>query len=78
MASHELVRDVRVKGAIGVVELEEPVRDMGRLQREFVEMGVWIRPFGKLVYIMPPFMIEEEELTMLCKAITSVVERKIV
>ena len=68
------VKDVRVKGAIGVVELHQAV-DMKWIQPQFVELGVWLRPFGRLVYIMPPFIIEKEQLEKLMKAIFLVVSK---
>ncbi len=66
------VSSLRVLGAIGVVELEKPV-DVAAVQKKFVELGVWIRPFGKLIYIMPPYIISRSQLQRLCEAIFTVV-----
>ncbi len=68
----EVVKDVRCLGAIGVVELTKPV-DMAIIQKAFVDKGVWIRPFGKLVYLMPPFIITDNELDKLCTAMYQVI-----
>jgi len=65
------VVDVRVLGAIGVVELKNPV-DMKQVQPIFVEKGVWIRPFGRLLYIMPPYVISPDDLSCLTRAICEV------
>jgi adenosylmethionine---8-amino-7-oxononanoate aminotransferase len=68
------VKEVRVLGAIGVVELKEPVV-MAEVQPALVERGVWLRPFGKLIYTMPPFVMEEDDLGKITRAITEVLSR---
>lgn len=69
------VAAVRVKGAIGAVELSGPV-DLGALRRRCIELGVWLRPFGKLLYLMPPFVIEARDLATLTAAVhTALTER---
>ncbi len=66
------VKAVRVLGAIGVVELHQPV-DMGMVQPQFVAQGVWLRPFGRLIYTMPPYIIEPQQLRQITAAIATVV-----
>lgn len=72
LAALEYVQDVRILGAIGVVELKFNV-DMQGLQRQFVERGIWVRPFGKLMYVMPPYVISDAELNTLLQQLAAVV-----
>lgn len=67
------VRDVRVKGAIGVVQMANAV-DAAGLREQFVEKGVWVKPFGDVIYLTPPFIIEARELSRLTRAIGEVLQ----
>ncbi|MCO7200576.1 adenosylmethionine--8-amino-7-oxononanoate transaminase [Pseudoalteromonas sp. OANN1] len=67
------VTDVRVLGAIGVVEVERVV-DVAKIQKFFIQQGVWIRPFGKLIYIMPPYITSNEDIESLIDAIYAAIE----
>jgi adenosylmethionine-8-amino-7-oxononanoate aminotransferase len=67
------VEEVRVLGAIGVVEMKKPV-NLKHIQNCFVNAGVWVRPFGRLVYLMPPYIIGEDDLNTLTEAVVNVVE----
>ena len=71
-ASLEGIKEVRCLGAVAVIELHDAV-NMPVFQSLLIEHGIWVRPFGKLVYIMPPYVITDDELTTLCKALLNVV-----
>lgn len=66
------VIDVRVKGAVGVVQVDTAKIDVYALRQKFVERGVWLRPFRDVIYLMPPFTISEQELSALTDAIKNV------
>ena len=74
LAKHAAVADVRVLGAIGVVELRSPPKEPAKLQQALVQQGVWLRPFGQTIYTMPPYVISEHELRSLTQAISVVLE----
>lgn len=67
------VQDVRILGAIGVVEMKNAV-DMKSITEDFIYAGVWVRPFGKLVYLMPPFIMNSDDLQQLIDAVLNVVK----
>jgi adenosylmethionine-8-amino-7-oxononanoate aminotransferase len=67
------VKELRVLGAIGVVEMRQPV-DMKTIQPAFVDAGVWVRPFGRLVYLMPPLVMGDEDLAVLTAAVYQVLD----
>ncbi|WP_076587045.1 adenosylmethionine--8-amino-7-oxononanoate transaminase [Vibrio ostreicida] len=73
--TYKRVADVRWLGAIGVVETTSPV-NMEKIQAVFVEHGVWIRPFGKLIYMMPPFISERWHIEALVNAVTAVLQQR--
>ncbi|HBC3856186.1 TPA: adenosylmethionine--8-amino-7-oxononanoate transaminase [Vibrio parahaemolyticus] len=75
LEEYDLVKDTRWLGAIGVVETHRPV-NMETIQALFVEHGVWIRPFGKLIYMMPPFISKPEDIEKLINAIDAALQRK--
>ncbi|ELB2959192.1 adenosylmethionine--8-amino-7-oxononanoate transaminase [Vibrio parahaemolyticus] len=75
LEEYDLVKNTRWLGAIGVVETHHPV-NMETIQALFVERGVWIRPFGKLIYMMPPFISKPEDIEKLINAIDAALQRK--
>lgn len=74
-AAFDNVADVRVLGTIGVIEMKEPV-DVGEFQKECVDRGVWVRPFGRNVYIMPPYVITDSQLRYLISQMLEIVKPK--
>lgn len=69
----DIVEDVRVLGSIGVVEVKHPV-DVGRFQKECVARGVWIRPFGRMIYVMPPYVASDSQLDRLTSEMLNIIE----
>jgi adenosylmethionine-8-amino-7-oxononanoate aminotransferase len=74
LKTHKKVADVRILGAIGVVELVDKI-DMEKAQQLLIKQGVWLRPYGKLLYTMPPFIINKQELLLITQAIKTVIEK---
>jgi len=75
LKDESLIADVRILGAIGVLEFNEPL-DAQSVQDKLIAAGVWLRPYGKLLYTMPPFIITETELTTITQAMRSIAQAK--
>ncbi|MBQ4863616.1 adenosylmethionine--8-amino-7-oxononanoate transaminase [Pseudoalteromonas sp. MMG013] len=71
----DAVENVRILGAIGVVEVKHTV-NVAKIQRYFIDQGLWIRPFGKLIYIMPPYITSNQQIHALCNGIYTALEQQ--
>jgi adenosylmethionine-8-amino-7-oxononanoate aminotransferase len=74
LKEHKSIFDARVIGAIGVLEFKKPL-DMKRTQEQLIDCGIWLRPYGKLLYTMPPFIITDQELLKITDGMKEVVEK---
>jgi len=72
LKQQDKVADVRILGAIAVIEMQNDIK-VEQVQKRLIELGVWLRPFGKLLYTMPPFIITDDELLTITKAIKTVI-----
>ena len=73
-AGRDYVEDVRILGGIGVIQTAEPV-DLGQFQQLCVQRGVWIRPFGKNAYIMPPYLaVSDDQVRKLCRELIAILD----
>ena len=73
LKEHKSIFDVRIIGAIGVLEFKKPL-DMKKTQEQLIDCGIWLRPYGKLLYTMPPFIITDQELLKITDAMKGVAE----
>jgi adenosylmethionine-8-amino-7-oxononanoate aminotransferase len=72
ISKNNAVKDFRVIGAIGVLEMKNKV-NVGSIQKKFVKHGIWLRPFSNLIYIMPPYIISKKDLNFLLKQLEKVI-----
>lgn len=73
LKQNEKVADIRILGAIAVIEMKDSI-ELEAVQARLIELGVWLRPYGKLLYTMPPFIISDNELKKLTQAIKTIIE----